>query len=178
MTSASCLTGTDRVAEVARIFERDYYINVQGDEPLISVGDLKKVILEVCRPSGNTKVFNAMTTIKVQEDFFNPNIPKVVFDGNNRLMYISRAGVPMSKQGTFVQGYKQVCIYGFERDTLLEVMGENIKAPNESIEDIEILRFLERGYDVQMVPVSDNSVAVDTREDLAKVRKIIENLGV
>ena len=178
MTSDACLTGTDRVAEVARQIKRSYYINVQGDEPLISADDLKKVLSEVSRLSDKVNVFNAMTEINTEDEFFNPHIPKVVFDESARLMYMSRAGVPLSKQGKFVQGYKQVCIYGFERATLLEVMNNNVKAPNESIEDIEILRFLEKGYDVQMVPVSGSSVAVDTIEDLERVRKIISEKEV
>jgi 3-deoxy-manno-octulosonate cytidylyltransferase (CMP-KDO synthetase) len=37
LTSDDCLTGTDRVAEVADTIEADYYINVQGDEPLLTL---------------------------------------------------------------------------------------------------------------------------------------------
>ena len=43
MTSKKCLTGTDRVAEVIKI-KADFYINVQGDEPLCNTSDIKKLI--------------------------------------------------------------------------------------------------------------------------------------
>ena len=46
MTSKSCLTGTDRVAEVAKKIKADIYVNVQGDEPLINISDIKKIIKE------------------------------------------------------------------------------------------------------------------------------------
>jgi 3-deoxy-manno-octulosonate cytidylyltransferase (CMP-KDO synthetase) len=54
-------------------------------------------------------------------------------------------------------------------------MAANTKTANEAIEDIEILRFLDKGYDVQMVPVSGSSIAVDTEQDLKKVKELIKN---
>jgi 3-deoxy-manno-octulosonate cytidylyltransferase (CMP-KDO synthetase) len=44
MTSKKCLTGTDRVAEVAKKIKSETYINVQGDEPIFNPIDLKKII--------------------------------------------------------------------------------------------------------------------------------------
>jgi 3-deoxy-manno-octulosonate cytidylyltransferase (CMP-KDO synthetase) len=46
MTSDKCLTGTDRVAEVALQIEVNTYINVQGDEPIFNPEDLKLLINE------------------------------------------------------------------------------------------------------------------------------------
>ena len=44
MTSDKCLTGTDRIAEVAKIISADYYINIQGDEPLFNPEDIKLLL--------------------------------------------------------------------------------------------------------------------------------------
>ena len=46
MTSQNCLTGTDRVAEVAKRINSKIYINVQGDEPLVNPRDIKKIIYQ------------------------------------------------------------------------------------------------------------------------------------
>ena len=46
ITSSSCLTGTDRIAEVAKKFKADFYLNIQGDEPLCNPNDIKKLIIE------------------------------------------------------------------------------------------------------------------------------------
>ncbi len=173
MTNPTCLTGTDRVAEVAKIRKTDFYINVQGDEPLILASDIEAVIEATLKPGSS--VINAMAPITTEEEFFNLNIPKVVFDENKKLLYMSRSSVPISKDGKFVRAHKQVCIYGFKRETLLAVMAANTKTANEAIEDIEILRFLDKGYDVQMVPVSGGSIAVDTEQDLKKVKELIKN---
>ena len=110
-----------------------------------------------------------MCKIKAEEDFFNYNIPKVVFNTNNELVYISRAPIPANKQNEFINAMKQVCIYGFPKKSLHLYGEKKLKTNLESIEDIEILRFLELGCKVKMVEVSDSSIAVDTKNDLLKV---------
>ncbi|SVE36507.1 uncharacterized protein METZ01_LOCUS489361, partial [marine metagenome] len=92
MTSSECLTGTDRVCEVAHQVERDIYINVQGDEPLIEPNDILTV-LETARRYNGT-IINGMCPIEEERDFRNPNVPKVVAAPDGRLLYMSRAPVP------------------------------------------------------------------------------------
>ena len=65
------------------------------------------------------------------------------------------------------------CIYAFPRDVILEFGRQEEKTKLEAIEDIEILRFLEMGYDVRMVEVKGSPVAVDTPEDLERAKKMI-----
>ena len=101
------------------------------------------------------------------------NVPKVVCSENNDLLYISRAPIPSNKSGDFIKAKRQVCIYSFPRDSLLKFASCSGKTPNESIEDIEIIRFLELGLRVRMVELSENPVAVDTEEDLLRAQKII-----
>ena len=173
MTSSSCLTGTDRLYEVALKRKSDIYINVQGDEPLVSPNDIKAVIDASQNEPEIT--FNAMCQINEKADFRNPNIPKVVTQKDCRLLYMSRAPIPTNKNLKFEKAMKQVCIYAYPRDVLIAFGSLKEKTPLESIEDLEILRLLELGYKVKMIEVSGSSVAVDTPKDLEKVRAMIHD---
>ena len=173
MTSSNCLTGTDRLFEVALKRKSDIYINVQGDEPLVSPGDIKAVIDASQNEPEIT--FNAMCQINEDADFRNPNVPKVITQKDGRLLYITRAPIPTNKKLEFEKAMKQVCIYAYPRDVLIAFGSLKEKTPLESIEDLEILRLLELGYEVKMIEVSGSSVAVDTPKDLEKVRAMIHD---
>jgi len=163
MTSEHCLTGTDRVSEVANKIKADSYINVQGDEPILNPEDLRKVIASV--EENPEKIYNGFAEIKEEEKFFSPNIPKVIFHPvTKELMYMSRAAIPANKKFTFDKAWKQVCIYA-----CLDAFSRNEKTPLEAIEDIEVLRFLELGYSVQMISLSGDGIAVDVPEDIIKI---------
>lgn len=170
-TSSDCLTGTDRVAEAAESLSADCLINVQGDEPLIDPRSIDQVIEAFSQ--NNADVCNAMCEIENAEEFTSPNVPKVVFDENLSLMYMSRAPIPANKSFRFEFGYKQVCIYAFSKPALAAYASRNEKSQFESVEDIEILRFLEMGYSVQMVKVQGGTVAVDVPEDISTVESIL-----
>lgn len=175
MTSANCLTGTDRVAEAADRLKLDFAINVQGDEPLIDPGDILKV--KIAYEKNPHCVVNAMCAIDSPEEFRSMTIPKVVTTPSGKLMYMSRAPIPGNKSGEFSWGFKQVCIYAFPGKALSHFAGAKRKSSLEDEEDIEILRFLELGYDVRMVEVEKGPVAVDTPADREKVLEIIHAHG-
>jgi 3-deoxy-manno-octulosonate cytidylyltransferase (CMP-KDO synthetase) len=167
MTSTNCLTGTDRVAEVAEKIEADYYINVQGDEPLIDPEDILAIERGVSQYPG--EILNGYTPITDAASYHSLTIPKVVVAPDQRLIYMSRSPVPGNKQGIFLQSWRQICVYAFTKQSLLEFKNYGKKTPLEALEDIEILRFVEMGYTVRMLPLSDSSIAVDTPEDVEKV---------
>jgi 3-deoxy-manno-octulosonate cytidylyltransferase (CMP-KDO synthetase) len=173
LTSNNCLTGTDRLYEVAQKRKSQIYINVQGDEPLISPEDIKTVIRAAQKEPG--KIINAMCPIKNETDFRNPNIPKIVTRKDGRLLYMSRSPIPTNKKLGFQIAMRQVCIMAYPYDLLIKYGSVKEKTPLESIEDLELLRLLELGHDIKMIEVSDSSVAVDTPQDLEKVRSIIGN---
>lgn len=166
-TSQDCMTGTDRIAEVSKSMKADFYVNVQGDEPVIKPADIKKIINEFNQ--NRDECVCGMTKIISESEFSNLNIPKVVFDQNNNLLYFSRAQIPSSKMDGFNQSYKQVCIYALSRKALKEYGLHKEKTSLEKIEDIELIRLIEKGFKVKMVEVSSSSIAVDTPEDLKKV---------
>ena len=171
MTSEHCLTGTDRLAEFALKHKVDYYINVQGDEPLINPKDIITVIDSIDKYNG--EIINCYTEILDSEQYFSLSIPKVVFDNTRKLLYMSRSPVPGNKSGVFRKAWRQVCIYAFPSSSLRKFSTINSKTMLENEEDIEILRFLEMGCFVRMVEVSGISIAVDTEFDLNLVRKLV-----
>ena len=89
------------------------------------------------------------------------------------LLYMSRSAIPGNKKNRFIKAWRQVCVYSFPREILLKITKNNKKSKLENIEDIEILRFIEKGMSVKMIKLSNKSLAVDTKKDLKKVLKLI-----
>ena len=168
ITSDECLTGTDRVAEASKELDYDIYINLQGDEPTIKPDDIKKLI--EFKKKNFAKVINCMTEITDVKDMNKKSVPKAVVSEDNLLLYMSRASIPSSKNES-PRGMKQVCMYAFNKNELNRFLSE-VKTLNEQHEDIEILRFLDKGLDVKMLKVSSDSIAVDYPEDV----ELVENL--
>lgn len=174
MTSDNCLTGTDRVAEVAKQIDADYYINVQGDEPVINPNDIAKIVELLSKANG--EILNGFCEIDNADDYFSVSVPKVVMRQDNRLLYMSRAPIPGNKNNIFQKGFRQVCIYAFPKQALEVFSNSTEKTPMELEEDIEILRFLEMGYEVKMVKMSKESIPIDNPEDVDKVLKRLNNV--
>ena len=174
LTSDKCLTGTDRLCEVAKKVDADYYINIQGDEPLFNPIDIQNLIHEVLNKKNLYEVYCGYCSIDREEVFFSFNMPKVIFNKQKELIYMSRAGIPSNKKNEFITGFRQVCGYAFSKKSL-EIFDTKFKTFFESIEDIELLRFLELGVKVKMVEMSKNSIPVDIEEDIPRVLKAIEN---
>lgn len=176
MTSDQCLTGTDRLAEVAQKVGADIYINVQGDEPLVDPDDILKVI--DAKKAHPNDVINGYAVIGEKEDPQSVNIPKVIFTEDKRLVYISRQALPGVKDQKNAPSdyYKQVCIYAFSRQELLDYGSFGRRSILEQSEDIEIIRFLEWNQTVRMVKTRPGSLAVDVPEDALKVESALKAL--
>lgn len=172
MTSNRCLTGTDRIAEFAKIIRAKTYINVQGDEPLMNPKDILTIINAAKKHPES--IINGYAPIKSSLEYKSITIPKVTFRPDGRLLYMSRSPIPGNKQGVFIKSWRQICVYAFPADSLNDFAAQKGKTTLENEEDIEILRFLELGYEVQMIELSSDSIAVDTPEDVDKVRRIIK----
>lgn len=170
LTSNSCLTGTDRVAEASQELSYDIYVNLQGDEPMVNHEDIILAIDEK-KKNFNT-VINCATKILDPVEIKSKSVPKVVFNHDKMLLYASRSDIPGSKQEN-TKGFKQVCIYCFNKKEL-EIFASEKKSKNEFIEDIEILRFLDKGVKVKILELNGDSIAVDYPEDVTKVEKKME----
>jgi 3-deoxy-manno-octulosonate cytidylyltransferase (CMP-KDO synthetase) len=169
MTSTKHKTGTDRVGEVAEKIPADLYVNIQGDEPLIEPATIRAAITPfVENPHAPIHVTNLMTRIYDPLDLINVTVPKVITSESGRGIYLTRTAAPFPKGSINVKYYKQVCVYGFKPEAL-RFYCESPRGAVESIEDIEILRFIEAGYHVQYIEVDSQTIAVDTPNDLERV---------
>ena len=173
MTSSSHKTGTDRIGEVAEQIEADLYVNIQGDEPLIEPSTIRAAILPFLENTDvDIQVTNLMTEIKNPVDLINVTVPKVLAAEDGRGVFLTRTAAPFPKGNVDVKYYKQVCVYGFTPESLkfyCDYGKKYGKAKIESVEDIEILRFIENGYRVQYIEVDSETIAVDTPNDLKRV---------
>jgi 3-deoxy-manno-octulosonate cytidylyltransferase (CMP-KDO synthetase) len=167
MTADTHKTGTDRLGEVARKIEADFYVNIQGDEPMIEPETVASVIRSF-EAHPEYDVFNTMTPIFEAEEIQSNSAVKVVANSRNEVMYFSRSPVPYPKNGQSIQYYRHLGLYGFKRDALM-FFAETARGPVESIEDVEMLRYLENDIKIFIAEVSSQTIAVDHPEDIQKV---------
>ncbi len=175
LTSKKCLTGTDRIAEVSEKITASQYINLQGDEPLFPSDQLQIFINKVIKD--NSQVYTAITSIKNENDFRNYSIPKMVFSNSKKLLYSSRAPIPGNKRDIFLNSFKHICVYAFNKTHLAAFKNQKEKTKFEFIEDLEINRFLELDIPVKCVDLDYGGKAVDTENDLNEVIKIIKKFN-
>ena len=170
-TSNKCLTGTDRVAEAAKKIKTNLIINVQGDEPTINPLDIKKIIK--AKKKFPNHVICGYDKVHKLDDPSSINLPKIVLNSSNELIYISRSLIPGKKNKyEKINYFKQVCIYAFSQNQLKKFYS-NKKSHIEKIEDIEILRFFDYGIKIKMIKLNSNSVAVDEINDIKKAERIL-----
>lgn len=175
MTADTHPTGTDRIGEVARKIPADLIVNIQGDEPLLEPDTIRAAIKPFFE-NPELQITNLMTKITNPVDAVNFTVPKVITNKDGIGIYLTRATAPYPKGSINYDYYKQVCVYGFKPEALqfyCEYGQKYGKAKIEAVEDIEILRFIENGYKVQYIEVDSETVAVDTPNDLEKVREIV-----
>lgn len=174
MTSSDCLTGTDRIAEVASRRAAAWYVNVQGDEPFVDPAAIETVIGAADSVTNDVTAINTMSIITEESEFRSETVPKPVTDLHGRLLYMSRAAIPTDKRLGFHRAFRQVGLYAFRPSALIPYQPGAKKSPLEEIEDIEILRLLETGAHIKMVEVPASGIAVDTPADLVRARAYID----
>ncbi|MBA5607558.1 3-deoxy-manno-octulosonate cytidylyltransferase [Duganella sp. FT3S] len=180
MTRADHPSGTDRIAEVARLMQlppQAVVVNLQGDEPLI---DPTLLAAAAARISADVPMSTCAHPLHDAADAFNPNVVKVVLDKAGRALYFSRATIPWHRDGfaqdraTLPAGYvplRHIGLYAYRND-FLQAYPALEQSPLEQIEALEQLRVLWHGYPIA-VHVTDSAPAagVDTPEDLERVRQ-------
>ena len=187
MTSASHPSGTDRLAEAARILGLEpsaIVVNVQGDEPLIDPALIRRVAGELAAHPG-ASIATAAHPIHDSATFFNPNVVKVVVDNEGFAHYFSRAPIPWARDAfggvplealprrlpKGLPALRHIGIYAYRVRFLQEYAGLTPTAA-ERLEALEQLRALGHGHRIA-VAVWEGAMeaGVDTPEDLARVRK-------
>lgn len=172
--TASHPTGTDRIAEVAGHFDAEVLINVQGDEPLIEPAMINSAVTPLLEDN-SVDLSTLAHRISSQEEYYNPNVVKVVISRSGFAMYFSRSPIPFIKSGGFRPSlpiYRHVGLYVYRRHALLK-FAQMPPSPNELSEGLEQLRFLENDYKMKVVETLYKSIGVDTPEDLERVIKML-----
>ncbi len=178
MTADSHERCTDRTAEALHAIEAgigpvEVVVMVQGDEPLVTPAMIDASVAPLAADP-EVMVVNLMGDLKTLAEFDDPNEVKVVVDANSDALYFSREPIPSRKKGAaHVPMKKQVCIIPFRREALL-MFNELPPTPLEIVESVDMLRLLEHGYKVRMVPTADPNIGVDTPADLAVAEALME----
>lgn len=168
MTHDNHETGTDRVAEVATKIDAEYYVNVQGDEPLLDPDSITRVVNAIveCKDS-MVMASNAYALMSKPSDVIDTNVVKVIMSLHGNALAYSRQAIPYPKSGK-AKYYKQLGLYAF-RKSGLQLFAEHKPGYVELTEGVEMYRLVEHGYHVRMVETNDNSISVDTTADLKRV---------
>lgn len=175
MTSAGNRTGTDRIAEAVKNIKTALVVNVQGDEPLITPNVIDSVIQPLL-DDPELQMATAASEIKNREELDNPNVVKVIMDHQDYGLYFSRSRIPyqLNDQETF-SAYKHMGLYSYRKDFLLHLASLPLSSL-EKAEKLEQLRVLENGYKIKVIKTNYVGMAVDTKEDLEKVIRLIARM--
>lgn len=176
MTSSTCRSGTDRLAECLGRIHADYIVNVQGDEPLIDPNVLDSMVRHWQETPADlmTLVFQITDT----EELFSETVVKVARSAKGEALYFSRSPVPFMRdvpRSEWLSRQKywgHTGVYGYTPNALAAYPALPI-SPLETAEQLEQLRFLDAGYRFHTYEASYRSVAVDVPADLERVREII-----
>ncbi|MCE9531833.1 MAG: 3-deoxy-manno-octulosonate cytidylyltransferase [Planctomycetes bacterium] len=169
MTRRDHVSGTDRVAEVARGLNVDVIVNLQGDEPLIDARTLD-LLPDLLEQDPGAKLATLAVPLREVEAYRNPNVVKVVRDRQGRALYFSRSPIPMVRDGDpdLVHNSQlflhHLGLYAYRRDALLE-LASLPPDPLEQTEKLEQLRVLGMGWPIQVGIIRHAGRGVDTRDD-------------
>jgi len=175
LTDPSHPSGTDRIAEAIRGIPCDLVVNVQGDEPLLPLAMVDETV-EPFFADPALEMATVCRAIEDPKDLADPNVVKVVRDLEGYALYFSRAPVPHAREGQPGAGArpsKHLGLYVYRREFLFRFTAWK-PTPLEEAERLEQLRALEHGVRIKVVETRHDSVGVDTPEDLARVRRLLE----
>jgi 3-deoxy-manno-octulosonate cytidylyltransferase (CMP-KDO synthetase) len=184
LTAATHESGTDRIAEVARLrgwADSDIVVNVQGDEPVIPPALIDQVA-SLLKANPGAQIATLATPITSISEFMDPNAVKVVTDGEGRALYFSRAPIPWERDGassgiisqtSFAGARRHVGIYGYRVSGLLRLASLK-RTALEQHEKLEQLRALENGLEIRVADsVEQPGPDVNTAADLERVTALL-----
>ena len=179
MTSADHVSGTDRIAEVARargLPADAIVVNLQGDEPAMPAGVISGVA-QALREVTGSDIGTAVAPIQSLQEFLDPNCVKALRARDGRALYFSRAPVPWPRDdisagrpASYAGAWRHIGIYAYRVRSLLQFAAWP-PTPLETTEKLEQLRALEHGMHIHLVALAQAPPAgIDTPEDLERVR--------
>lgn len=172
MTSSSHTRGTDRVAEAIAKIETDIVINVQGDEPMVDPNVLDKAIAFI-NEREDIQCVNLISPINEWDCFVSKDVVKTVLDKNNKVLYFSRQPIPTCILQNVKNVFKQVGIYIFRKDFLLQ-FSQWPETLLEQMEQVDMLRIIENGFSIYTFE-SHDMIGVDRPGEVALVEQALLN---
>ena len=171
MTSPDHTTGTDRCAEVAAKLadEDDVIINIQGDMPFISPESIK--LLCDCFSDPLTDIATLAAPFTRAEEMQVRHKVKVLVEDDGWVYNFSRSPLkkePASHDGQndwMAKNYKHIGLYGYRFNTLMQIT-KLPQSQSELAESLEQLRWLANGYRIKCAIIPEDTISVDTPEDL------------
>ena len=157
----------------------DIYVNIQGDEPMIAATHIELLLRPFNQASPELPAAE-VSTLKVAmslNEARSPNNVKVVTDARDRALYFSRARIPHDRDGAgALQYYKHLGVYAYTAAALRQFHALP-PSPLEQLEKLEQLRFLENGVAISVVETTQDTIGVDTEEDLQRVEEHFRRTG-
>ena len=173
MTRADHASGTDRLWEVSRARAADVYVNIQGDEPLITPAHIERLV----RPF-LTEPEVQVTTLKIRatpDEVASRTANKVVTNVHGDALYFSRLPIPFDRDGKSGTVYwKHIGLYAYRR-SVLETYHSLPPSSLERAEQLEQLRLLEAGIPIRVLETNQPTIGVDTEEDLRAVEALLSS---
>lgn len=172
LTRADHASGTDRLAEAARLLELDggdIVVNIQGDEPLVD-HRMIEALVEALQHDRDCPMATLAFPAESLPDYNNPNVVKVVVDRGLRALYFSRAPIPFVRDGAADAPafLKHLGFYAYSA-SFLQTFARLPPGRLEGLEKLEQLRALEHGYRIRVTLSPVDTRGVDTSEDLEAV---------
>ena len=165
---------TDRIEEAADQVGGDIIVNIQGDEPFVTP-EMIDLAVNAMLQDPTLVCANLMAPIHDLESLEDPNEVKVVFDRQQFALYMSREPIPsLKKGGAFDHAWKQVCVIPFTID-FLHTFSRLEPTPLEIRESVDMMRAIEHGYKVKMIPCIATGVSVDTETDRQDAEQMMKN---
>jgi 3-deoxy-manno-octulosonate cytidylyltransferase (CMP-KDO synthetase) len=174
MTSAAHPSGTDRLWEVSRARVADVYVNIQGDEPLVTCGHIETLV----RPFLSEAEVQ-VTTLRIRatpDEAVSPTVNKVVTNAHGDALYFSKHAIPYDRDKRGVTYWKHIGLYAYRRP-VLDVFHRLPPSTLERAEGLEQLRLLEEGIPIRVLETTEPTVGVDTEEDLRAVEAVLARRG-
>jgi 3-deoxy-manno-octulosonate cytidylyltransferase (CMP-KDO synthetase) len=151
----------------------DYYITIPADEPAIDPVEVNKILKESNLSDGEILTF--FTRFFCEQDLFSPLSCKIV-QGQDYMVYNSRAVVPVTKDGKFrpLEEYlKHVGIFVIPKD-IFERFG-NLWDYTVDIESLEQNRFLQAGIDIRLSEVKHIGFGIDVPEQIKELEERVQS---
>lgn len=173
MTSSIHKAAAHRLQEVSETISADFYLQLNGDEPLINTEAIIAAIPEYI-PQDIEFGTNVITQMNDPAQVMDPSNIKMVFDENMNALYMSRTPIPYPFKAIDFKYYKHVGIIGYNKK-MLDFYKNTSPGQFEKIEGIDTLRFLDYGKQLKLFVVPNcQSLSVDTEKDLEMVIKMMK----